>query len=232
MLMIQSSHIQFKGTTTNLLLDIRKSTVAFKMRVLVILFKLLLPERRVSVTWRSLFVIMFLSMLPMIFRKVDLSFEKLGLKKVMSWRFNIVPTAIGEMNRHESWKQCSNLCSRRWRKPNLNLVNNLTRFELWQLKTVLPEGRMKFKSVFLEMFKLSELQIFMSSLLHSITAEGKKEFRKKLWFTLNRGILLVFLVLYVLTKVGIILNRCFGHLYEKLEKATQYHPLFFSGVQT
>ena len=84
MLMIQSSHIQFKGTTTNLLLDIRKSTVAFKMRVLVILFKLLLPERRVSVTWRSLFVIMFLSMLPVIFRKVDLSFEKLGLKKVMS----------------------------------------------------------------------------------------------------------------------------------------------------
>ena len=84
MLIIQSSHIQFKGTTTNLLLDIRKSTVAFKMRVLVILFKLLSPERRVSVTWRSLFVIMFLSMLPMIFRKVDLSFEKLGLKKVMS----------------------------------------------------------------------------------------------------------------------------------------------------
>ena len=84
MLMIQSSHIQFKGTTTNLLLDIRKSTVAFKMRVLVILFKLLLPERRVSVTWRSLFVIMFLSMLPIIFRKDDLSFEKLGLKKVMS----------------------------------------------------------------------------------------------------------------------------------------------------
>ena len=84
MLMIQPSHIQFKGTTTNLLLDIRKSTVAFKMRVLVILFKLLLPERRVSVTWRSLFVIMFLSMLPIIFRKVDLSFEKLGLKKVMS----------------------------------------------------------------------------------------------------------------------------------------------------
>ena len=84
MLMIQSSHIQFKGTTTNLLLDIRKSTVAFKMRVLLILFKLLLPERRVSVTWRSLFVIMFLSMLPIIFRKDDLSFEKLGLKKVMS----------------------------------------------------------------------------------------------------------------------------------------------------
>ena len=88
---------------------------------------------------------------------------------------------------------------------------------------------MKFKSVFLKIFKLSELRIFRSSLFHSITAEGKKEFRKKLCFTLNRGILLVFLVLYVLTEVGIILNRYFGHLYLKILKKQHsflYHLLF------
>ena len=129
----------------------------------------------------------------------------------------------------ESWKLYLNLCSRRWLKPSLNLVNNLTPLGLWQLKTVLPEGRMKFKSVFLKIFKLSELRIFRSSLFHSITAEGKKEFRKKLCFTLNRGILLVFLVLYVLTEVGIILNRYFGHLYLKILKKQHsflYHLLF------
>ena len=101
----------------------------------------------------------------------------------MSWRFN----------------------NKRWLKPNLNLVNNLTHFGLWQLKTVLPEGRIKFNSVFLKIFKLSELQIFRSSLFHSIAAEGKKEFWK-LCFTLKRGI---FLVMYVLTEVGIISNRYF-----------------------
>ena len=71
--------------------------------------------------------------------------------------------------------------------------------------------------------------IFRFSLSHSITAERKKEFWKKLCFTLNRGILLVFLVLYVLTEVGIILNRYFGHLYLKILKKQHsflYHLLF------
>ena len=167
-------------------------------------------------------------MLPMIFREVDLSFKKLG-----QWRRKWPDVSVSlpqlQIGLSESWKLCLNLCSRRWLKPNLNLVNNLTPLGLWQLKTVLPEGRVKFKSVFLKIFKLSELQIFMSSLFHLITAEGKKEFWKKLCFTLNRGILLVFLVLYVLTEVGIILNRYFGHLYLKILKKQHsflYHLLF------
>ena len=88
---------------------------------------------------------------------------------------------------------------------------------------------MKLKSVFLKILKLSELQMFRSSFFHSITAEAKKEFWNKLCFTLNRGILLVFLVLYVLTDVGIILNRYFGHLYVKILKKQHrflYHLLF------
>ena len=97
------------------------------------------------------------------------------------------------------------------------------------MKTVLPEGRMKFKSVFLKIFKLSELRIFRSSLFHSITAEGKKEFRKKLCFTLNRGILFVFFMFYVLTELGIIWKRYFGHLYLKIlqkQHSFLYHLLF------
>ena len=167
-------------------------------------------------------------MLPMIFREVDLSFKKLG-----QWRRKWPDVSVSlpqlQIGLSESWKLCLNLCSRRWLKPNLNLVNNLTPLGLWQLKTVLPEGRMKFKSVFLKIFKLSELQIFMSSLFHLITAEGKKEFWKKLCFTLNRGILLEFLVLYVLTKVGIILNKYFGQLYLKIsKKATKFPVPYFS----
>ena len=117
-------------------------------------------------------------MLPMIFRKVDLSFEKLR-----QWRSKWTDVSISlpqlQIGLSESWKLCLNLCSRRWLKPNLKLVNKLTRLGLWQFKTVLPEGCMKLKSAFLKIFKLSELWIFRSSLFHSITAEGNKEFWKK-----------------------------------------------------
>ena len=70
----------------------------------------------------------------------------------------------------------------------------------------------------MKIFKLCELQIFRSNLFHWITAEGKKKFRKKLCFTSNRGMLLAFFVLYVLTEVGIILNRYFRQLYLKTLK--------------
>ena len=171
-------------------------------------------------------------MLPMIFRKIDFPFEKLG-----QWRRKWADVSISlpklHMGLSESWNLCLNLCSRRWLKPNLNLVNNLTPLGLWQLKTVLPEGRMKFKSVFLKIFKLSELRIFRSSLFHSITAEEKKEFWKKLYFMLNRGILLAFLVLHVLTEVRIVLNRYFGDVYLKLLKKQFPVPSsFFKGFQT
>ena len=133
----------------------------------------------------------------------------------MTWRFSIITTATDRVK----WI-LKTMFELMLTKPNLNLVNNLTPLRLWQLK---------FKSVFLKIFKLSELQIFMSSLFHLITAEGKKEFWKKLCFTLNRGILLEFLVLYVLTKVGIILNKYFGQLYLKIsKKATKFPVPYFS----
>ena len=48
----------------------------------------------------------------------------------------------------KSWKPCSNLCSRRWLKPSLNLACNLTPLGWWQLKTLLPEGGTNFKRLF------------------------------------------------------------------------------------
>ena len=161
----------------------------------------------------------FLSVLPIMFKRVDLSFEKLG-----QWRSKWADVSVSlpqlQIGLSESWKLCLNLCSWGWLKPSLNLVKNVTPLGLWQLKTVLPEGRTKFRNVFLKIFKLSELLIFRSSLFHSITTE------KKFCFTLNRGTLLVFLVLYILTEVEIILNRCFGHLYLKILKKQHSFPYY------
>ena len=42
-----------------------------------------------------------------------------------------------------------------------------------------------FKILAVDRLKLSNLRIFKSNLLHSIIADGKKEFFKKLCFTLN-----------------------------------------------
>ena len=65
------------------------------------------------VTWELLLVKMFLWMLSMIFRKVDLSFEKL-----VQWRRKWGDVSISlpqlQIGLSESWKRCFNLCSRRW----------------------------------------------------------------------------------------------------------------------
>ena len=124
----------------------------------------------------------------------------------------------------ESRKPCLNSCSWRWLRPSLSLVSNLIPLGLWQLKTLFPEERINFKSFFLKINKFSELRVFWSSLFHSITTEGKNEFWKKLCLTLNRGILLAFLVLHGLTEVVIILNRYSGDWF--LNKLVSAHILF------
>ena len=78
----------------------------------------------------------------------------------------------------ESQKLCLNSCSRRWFKPSLNLVNNLTPSRLLQLKTLLSEGCMDFKRLFLKLFKLSKFWILMPCLFNSITTNGKKNFQR------------------------------------------------------
>lgn len=72
------------------------------------------------------------------------------------------------------------------------------------------------KKCFLEIFKLSELQIIWSSLFYLITGVRRKEFWQKFCSTLNTRILLVFRVLQVLAELGIVLNRYFGQWYLKI----------------
>ena len=53
----------------------------------------------------------------------------------------------------------------------------------------------------------SEFRIILSSLFYSITVDGKKEFWEYLFLTLNKGMLLWFLVVHVDKTLGIILKR-------------------------
>ena len=115
----------------------------------------------------------------------------------------------------ESKKSCLNLCSQKWLRPPLSLVSTWIHLGLWHFKILFTEGRITFKN-----FLACSIQYLK---------KGKTNFRKKLCFTLNLGILLAFLVLYGLTKVRIILNRYYGDWFlNNLEKQHRllYHLLF------
>ena len=101
-------------------------------------------------------------------------------------------------------------------------LNNVTPVGLFQSNIKNRERCINFKRCFLCIFQLSELLIFWLSLFHGITAEEKKIFLKKLFFALNKGLLI--LELQVLTEIEIKLNKYFG-------KTTQFLiPFFFSLV--
>ena len=65
----------------------------------------------------------------------------------------------------------------------------------------------KFKDLFLKALTDFEFPISLSSLLHSITVAEKKEFQKYSCFTLNKGMLLWFLVVRVDKTLRIITKK-------------------------
>ena len=71
---------------------------------------------------------------------------------------------------------------------------------------------MNCKMLFLKRARLSELLILLARLFHWITVAGKNEFLKKVYLTLNVGMLpILFLVLYVVLVVGILSKRYLGN---------------------
>ena len=78
------------------------------------------------------------------------------------------------------------------------------------MKTEFEDRLVNFKILFLKGEKVSEFLILKSKLFHSMTVDGIKEFLKKLCLPLNRGMLLLFLVLYALLMLGSILKRYSG----------------------
>ena len=65
----------------------------------------------------------------------------------------------------------------------------------------------KFKDFFFKALTNSEFRILLSSLFHSITVDGKKDFRNYSCLTLNKGTLLWFLVVCVDKTLGTISKR-------------------------
>ena len=78
---------------------------------------------------------------------------------------------------------------------------------------------------FLEALTNSEFQILLSSLFHSITMDGKKEFWKYSCLTLNKGMLLWFLVVRVDKTLGIISEVRRMFIFFKFEKKALFSVL-------
>ena len=137
-----------------------------------------MPNKSVSEILKSLSVKTFSSILQMLLRKIDLSSEKIG-----RWRkkWTVVSMSLPQQQTEftRSRKFCLNLWSRRWLKPNPSLAISFIPVGLWQLKVLLRVGCMNCKMFFLKRSKLLELLILLSTLLHSVTVDGKNEFLKK-----------------------------------------------------
>ena len=107
-------------------------------------------------------------------------------------------------------ENCLNLYSLKWFRPSLSLVISLIPLGLRISKTEFGEGRMKLSIFSLKTEILLEFLRLGSKLFHSIIADGKKEFLKKLCFVLIRGILLSVLVAYDVHLTGMRWKRYFG----------------------
>ena len=81
-----------------------------------------------------------------------------------------------------------------------------------ELNILFRDNRMNFNIFLIKIEKLSEFLTFLSRFFHSVTMNGKSEFLIKCMPNTELRWLLIFLVLYVLSMVGILLNRNLGDL--------------------
>ena len=88
--------------------------------------------------------------------------------------------------------------------------NKFNSFRIVTIKKKFGEGRMTLSIFSLKTEILLEFLRLGSKLFHSIMADGKKEFLKKLCFVLLRGILPTVLVAYGVLLTGMRLKRYFG----------------------
>ena len=91
--------------------------------------------------------------------------------------------------------------------------DNSNTFIIIQLQTLLEEGLINFRILFLETAKLFEFRKVESKMFHSVIVEGRKEFLKKLCLILKQGMLSTFLVAYECVFSGISLKRYWGLLF-------------------
>ena len=165
----------WKSGSSNLLIERIYSIVALRTFVLASVSKELQPKRRILIKTGSHRCRRFLSMFTRALRRVRLS-----IIYVVQWSRKCAVDSISKPQLQnsfkESWKVCLNLCSRKWLKSSRSLVINLIPLGLWQLKKLLVDGLINFRILFLKKLRLLEFLMLWSSLLHSIIADGKKQF--------------------------------------------------------
>ena len=125
-----------------------------------------------------------------------------------------------------SWKVCLNLCSWKWLRPALNLVNNLILLGLWQLLTLFLDGRINFKMIFLINIFINHFPFIYSRSKTGIFWKIMSQFKRsnifivssKVWSTRHRNnINEVFRRLFV---------TCFLEIRE-FSKATSYQVAYY-----
>ena len=81
-----------------------------------------------------------------------------------------------EIEFSKSWKICWNLCSSKWLWTSLSLVINSISLWLWLLKTLLAEGVINLRILFLKILRQLEFLKFRSRLFHWIMPDRTKYF--------------------------------------------------------
>ena len=145
----------------------KKKIVAFSILVLVEISKDFLPWRITSTILES----PSSKILPMPTVKKVETREFNVFSAVTNW---IKISAVTNWIKNVCLKLCLNLCSWRWLKPNLNLVNDIIPLRLLQRNTLfIIYRRYKFQNVTFATSETFVIGMFKSSLFYSIIVEGK-----------------------------------------------------------
>ena len=165
-----------------------------------------LPNTSVFIKEDSFVSINLQSILFRVLRRVILLSSNKG-----QWRkkWDVDSISIPQLQRGliQFWRLRLNLCSRRWLSPRQSRIVSLIPLWLQQLKKPYGVGLINLRILPSKIPKLSALRTAGSSLFHSMTADGKKVFLKKLCLISIRGIQSTFLVAQEDVFSGIKLKR-------------------------
>ena len=182
------------------------SIVALRVSVCFSLSNNVLPYNRVCNKEELVNSSTLQSVLFRVLKKVYCSSLNVG-----QWRrkceVDYISTPQLQIGFKNSWKLCLNFCWRKSLTPTHSCVVSLIPLWLSQLKSLLGEGLINFKILFLKTTTFFEFHRVGSKLFHSIIVEAREEFLKKLHLILEQGILLTFLVVYSWVFSGISLKR-------------------------
>ena len=152
-----------------------------------------LPNSSVFIKEDSFFSINLQSILFRVLRRVIVLSSNNG-QWIKKWDVDSISIAQLQRGLIQFWILWLNLCLRKRLSPRQSRVISLTPLWLQQLKKLLGVGLKNLRILLLKIPKLSAFRMARSSLFHSMIADDKKVFLKKLCLILIRGIQSIFLM--------------------------------------